>query len=195
MIVYQRPGDRTGRCLCTQGLCRAGEDCSRGDGTLEFVLLPPDVAGLISASASEAYQDSPRVTVSCMTLRSASGTNHLSVPDAIKMESRARSMGLLHQTLEEGTFEGISQLIVEFHRYLLGLRASQTRLIIARLRTAGCRIGWVGRTSHEYLLLRHGNRYRCCAVRGEGTPHDSNPQLSASGWMCHPVDAGRPCWT
>ena len=33
-------------------------------------------------------------------------------------------------------------------------RKRQTRQIIARLSAAGFRIGWVGRTNHEYLFVR-----------------------------------------
>lgn len=124
------------------------------DGSMEFRLPPADVADQVSASASAAYKGSPNVTVPCLTLRSASAICHMPQPDIIKMDIEGAEYAVLNQALDEGVLDGVSQLLVEFHHFLPGLRASQTRQIMARLKASGFCIGWVGRTNHEYLFLR-----------------------------------------
>ena len=124
------------------------------DGTLEFRLPPHDAADQVSASASAAYKGSASIPVRCLTLRSAFRLCGVHRPDIIKMDIEGAEYGVLHQALDEGALDGVCQLMVEFHHFLPGLQARQTRQIIARLRAAGFRIGWVGRTNHEYLFLR-----------------------------------------
>ena len=124
------------------------------DGTLEFRLPPHDAADQVSASASADYKGQPSISVRGLTLRSAFQLCGIHRPDIIKMDIEGAEYGVLHRALDEGTLDGVSQLMVEFHHFLPGLQPSQTRQIIARLSAAGFRIGWVGRTNHEYLFVR-----------------------------------------
>jgi FkbM family methyltransferase len=124
------------------------------DGTLEFLLPPEDAADQVSASASASYEGSSSITVRCLTLRSALLLSGSIRADIIKMDIEGAEYGVLDQALDDGLFAGVSQLMVEFHHFLPGLKARQTRQIIARLLGSGFRIGWVGRTNHEYLFLR-----------------------------------------
>ena len=107
-----------------------------------------------SASASADYKGQPSISVRGLTLRSAFQLCGIHRPDIIKMDIEGAEYGVLHRALDEGTLDGVSQLMVEFHHFLPGLQPSQTRQIIARLSAAGFRIGWVGRTNHEYLFVR-----------------------------------------
>ncbi len=124
------------------------------DGTLEFLLPPEAAADQVSASASAAYAGSSSVTVPCLTLQSALLLCDCPRADIVKMDIEGAEYAVLNQALDEGALDAVSQLMVEFHHFLPGLDVSQTRQVIGRLQQTGFRIGWVGRTNHEYLFLR-----------------------------------------
>ena len=124
------------------------------DGTLEFLLPPGEAGDQVSASAAAAYAGTARVTVACLTLRSALRACGLAHADIVKMDIEGAEYEVLNQALDSSALDGTRQLMVEFHHFLPGLKADQTRQIIGRLRQSGFRIGWVGRTNHEYLFLR-----------------------------------------
>lgn len=124
------------------------------DGTLMFALPPDAAADQVSASALADYGAGPRLSVPCVTLEGAKRLAGVSTVDLLKLDIEGAEYAVLDQALDTGALEGVSQLMVEVHHFLPGLHAHQTRRLIDRLGSAGFRIGWVGRTNHEYLFLR-----------------------------------------
>lgn len=124
------------------------------DGRVEFQLPPVEAADQVSASATAVYSGSQSVTVPCLTLRGALKMCSVERPDIIKLDIEGAEYDVLNMALDEGALTGTSQLLVEFHHFLPGMQASQTRQMIGRLQATGLRIAWVGRTNHEHLFVR-----------------------------------------
>lgn len=149
-------------------------------GTLEFALPPGDAADQVSASAVAAYgphdrgrdtanqilpggRHQPptpgepvghRITVACQTLADARRLCGAGRVDIVKMDIEGAEYAVVDQALADGSLDGVSQLMVEFHHFLPGLHPHQTRRAIHQLEQVGFEIAWVGRTNHEYLFLR-----------------------------------------
>jgi FkbM family methyltransferase len=127
------------------------------DGTVRMARPPRDAADQVSASAAADYArnaaceafDAP-----CVRLRSARAMHGLARLDVLKLDIEGSEYAVVEQALEDGSLAGVTQLLIEFHHFLPGLSAGQTRAAVRALGSAGFRIGWIGRTNHEYLFLR-----------------------------------------
>lgn len=134
------------------------------EGCLQLQLPPADAADQVSASAVAGYDGQgdtqapgtahPWVEVPCTTLEGALRIAGLPSADIVKMDVEGMEYRVIDQALASGWLQTVSQLLVEFHHFLPGLQARQTRRAIADLQAAGFRIAWVGRTNHEYLFVR-----------------------------------------
>jgi FkbM family methyltransferase len=126
------------------------------DGTLTFNLPPEASADLVNASAVADYGTgrSTVTTLPCLTLASAMQLCKIETPDILKMDIEGAEYAVLAQALANNWLAGVSQVLVEFHHFLPGLAAAQTRQSIAALQQAGFAIAWIGRTNHEYLFTR-----------------------------------------
>ena len=126
------------------------------DGTLRFALPPETTADQVSASAVAQYTDdqSRTLEVPCLTLDSARTLAGLEHIDVLKMDIEGAEYAVIEQACANGWLKSISQILVEFHHFLPGLSAAQTRQAIDRLQAQGFRIRWIGRTNHEYLFTR-----------------------------------------
>jgi hypothetical protein len=119
------------------------------------------MADQVSASGVANYQNETRVDASpqtfeapCVTLRSAMQLCQQTKIDILKMDIEGSEYAVLEQAINEGWLQSIQQILVEFHHFLPGLEAGQTKKIVASLKQNGYRIAWIGRTNHEYLFTR-----------------------------------------
>jgi FkbM family methyltransferase len=131
------------------------------DGTVKFNLPPETMADQVSASGVANYQNETRADASaqtfeapCVTLRSAMQLCQQTKVDILKMDIEGSEYAVLEQAIKEGWLQSIQQILVEFHHFLPGLEAGQTKKIVASLKQNGYRIAWIGRTNHEYLFTR-----------------------------------------
>jgi len=125
------------------------------DGVMDFALPPGDAADQVSASAVADYGASGgRFSVPCRSLPGALQLAGVPRIDVLKLDIEGAEYGVLDAAAEQGWLAGVSQVLVEFHHFLPGLCASQTRAALALLRGLGYDIAWVGRTNHEYLFVR-----------------------------------------
>jgi len=126
------------------------------DGLIEFAAPPDSAADQVSASAFASYDTGPsaRFTAPCRTLASALAHAGLTRADVLKLDIEGAEYTVLQQAAENGWLAGVTQVLVEFHHYLPGLRADQTREALRLLLNLGFEIAWVGRTNHEYLFVR-----------------------------------------
>lgn len=129
------------------------------DGVIEFSAPPGAVADQVSASAFADYGAcaSSRISVHCRTLIGALTQAKVSGVDVLKLDIEGAEYPVLQQAAEQGWLSGVTQLLVEFHHFLPGLHAGQTRASLRLLRGLGFEVAWVGRTNHEYLLVREGS--------------------------------------
>ena len=132
------------------------------DGTAKFLLPPETAADQVSASGVANYQDKACTDVSaqtfevpCVTLHKAMQLCQQTKIDILKMDIEGSEYAVLEQAILEGWLQNIQQILVEFHHFLPGLEASQTKKIIASLKQKGFRIAWIGRTNHEYLFTKN----------------------------------------
>lgn len=125
------------------------------DGVLEFTLPPACAADQTSASAVASYStDSKRIEVPCLTLGAAQNRFGIQRIDILKLDIEGLEYKIIEQLIANGWIAQVSQLLVEFHHFLPGIRSSQTRSAISKLRDSGFQIAWIGRTNHEYLFTR-----------------------------------------
>lgn len=126
------------------------------DGHLKFRLPPSDAADQVSASAVAGYaQDmTSEIEVPCLTLESARQLAGVERIDVLKLDIEGAEYAVLKQSLARGWLDDVQQLLVEFHHFLPGVGAEQTREAIAALQRAGFVIAWIGRTNHEYAFIR-----------------------------------------
>ena len=126
------------------------------DGTLTFHAPPAEAADQVSASSVARYGASggSAYEVPCRrlsTIRREFGIDRL---DVLKMDIEGAEYAVIEQLAGDGSLDEVSQLLVEFHHFLPGLAAAQTRQATATLLAQGFAIAWVGRTNHEYLFVR-----------------------------------------
>jgi len=126
------------------------------DGTLTFTLPPASAADQVSASAVAQYGSDParQLQVPCATLASVRTGFGIDRIDVLKMDIEGAEYAVIAQATQRRWLDDVDQLLVEFHHFLPGLDADMTRRAIGQLRGAGFRIGWIGRTNHEYLFVR-----------------------------------------
>lgn len=126
------------------------------DGFVTFAPPPGSAADQVSASAVADYAASSTkgVRVPCLTLESARRRFNIGSVDVLKMDIEGAEYAVLAQALEYQWLDQVSQVLVEFHHFLPGLEAAQTKRAVADMARAGFRIAWVGRTNHEYLFTR-----------------------------------------
>lgn len=126
------------------------------DGFIKFYAPPDDAADQVSASSVASYGTCARTSfeVPCRTLPSALAEAGVSSIDVLKLDVEGAEYAVLDSAAERGWLAGVQQILVEFHHFLPGLHADQTREAISLLRNLGFVIAWVGRTNHEYLFLR-----------------------------------------
>jgi FkbM family methyltransferase len=131
------------------------------DGTVKFSLPPKTMADQVSASGVANYRDGTRADVSaqtfeapCVTLQTAMQLCQQTKIDILKMDIEGSEYAVLEQAILQGWLQSIQQILVEFHHFLPGLEAGQTKKIIASLKQNGYCIAWIGRTNHEYLFTR-----------------------------------------
>ncbi len=126
------------------------------DGFIEFSTPPLDAADQVSASAVASYGNCPkaRFEVPCRTLPSALAEAGVPNVDVLKLDVEGAEYEVLSAAAERDWLVGVQQILVEFHHFLPGLHADQTRHAIRLLGSLGFVIAWVGRTNHEYLFLR-----------------------------------------
>jgi len=126
------------------------------DGVMEFCAPPGQAADQVSASAVASYAPDScgRFTVPCRTLASALAVAGESRVDVLKLDVEGAEYAVLDMAARQGWLAGVQQLLVEFHHFLPGLHADQTRASLRLLRGLGYEVAWVGRTNHEYLFVR-----------------------------------------
>lgn len=125
------------------------------DGEIEFAMPPGHAADQVSASAVADYgAGGARFSVPSCTLPGAMRLAGLPRIDVLKLDIEGAEYAVLNEAAERGWLAGVSQVLVEFHHFLPGLSADQTRAALALLRGLGYEIAWVGRTNHEYLFVR-----------------------------------------
>ncbi len=125
------------------------------NGVLEFTLPPACAADQTSASAVASYaMDSKRIQVPCLTLSTAQDRFGIQQIDILKIDIEGFEYKVIEQLIANDWISQVSQLLVEFHHFLPGIRSSHTRSAISKLRESGFQIAWIGRTNHEYLFTR-----------------------------------------
>ncbi len=126
------------------------------DGVIEFSAPPGHIADQVSASAVAAYGtcSTARFKVPCRTLPSALAEAAVPRIDVLKLDVEGAEYAVLKSAAERGWLTSVQQVLVEFHHFLPGLHADQTRESLQLLRKQGFEVAWVGRTNHEYLFLR-----------------------------------------
>lgn len=132
------------------------------DGVVEFAAPPGHSADQVSASAVATYGTcrTERFAVPCRTLPSALAEAEVPRIDVLKLDVEGAEYAVLKSAAERGWLTSVQQVLVEFHHFLPGLHADQTRESLHLLRDQGFEVAWVGRTNHEYLFLRAGRVQR-----------------------------------
>jgi FkbM family methyltransferase len=92
------------------------------------------MADQVSASGLENYQDETRTDLSahtleapCVTLNTAMKLCQQTKIDILKMDIEGSEYAVLEQAIFEGWVQNIQQILVEFHHFLPGLDAGQTK--------------------------------------------------------------------
>jgi FkbM family methyltransferase len=126
------------------------------NGTITFALPPESVSDQVSASAVARYASSSVATIDvpCLTLEDARSRFAIPRIDVLKMDIEGAEFAVIEQAIANHWLEDATQVLVEFHHFLPGLTAAQTRRAISLLLAAGFSIAWIGRTNHEYLFTR-----------------------------------------
>ena len=126
------------------------------DGTLAFRHPPAGGSDRVNASAVADYggHDIEAIDVPCLTLASVKKSLGWDRIDVLKIDIEGSEYGVIDQAAREGWLDEVQQLLVEFHHFLPGLSVSQTAMAVTTLKESGFRIGWIGRTNHEYLFVR-----------------------------------------
>ena len=126
------------------------------DGEIVFQRPPKSSSDQVSCSAYASYGDDSAecIRVPCLTLESALKSSGIEHVDLLKLDIEGAEYCVLTQAIRMGWLSRIPQLLVEFHHFLPGITARQTRNAVQELKKSGFRIGWIGNTNHEYLFLR-----------------------------------------
>jgi FkbM family methyltransferase len=140
------------------------------DGVLD--LFEPDRASAdqVSASVFKTSEATSSFAVPCQSFKTMLDSNgHVSC-DVLKMDVEGSEYAILQQLCTTGTIHQIKQLLVEFHHFLPGLGARQTKLCVENLRNEGFKTCWISRTNHEYLFVRSDVAHRYSDAFSDARP-------------------------